>query len=179
MATLKQFITAATLLMLAACASSGPMGTATGLVMAPEVFFDGPTRGRGVLVYPGGQEDRRLTVTSTGQMTADGTFVLSQLIRFDDGSEEQRVFRIRKRADGAYTGSLDGARGPVTIETEGAVMRLNYALEAVPLGRMEQYLYLQPDGRTVINEGTVRVLGVTVRRLHEIIERTGDPAEAS
>ena len=36
-------------------------------------------------------------------------------------------------------------------------------------GSMEQWLYFQPDGRTVLNEATVRVAGIVVAHLSERI----------
>ena len=38
---------------------------------------------------------------------------------------------------------------------------------------MEQWLYLQPDGCTVVNQAVVRVAGLAVRRLSERIGRPG------
>ena len=40
-------------------------------------------------------------------------------------------------------------------------------------GQMEQWLYLQPDSRTVMNEATVSLLGITATRLSERITRSG------
>jgi hypothetical protein len=40
---------------------------------------------------------------------------------------------------------------------------------------MEQWLYLQPDGRTLLNEGTVRAFGIVAARLSEQIVRA-EPA---
>ena len=38
-------------------------------------------------------------------------------------------------------------------------------------GSMEQWLYLQPDGRTVMNQATIRVFGPVVAHLSERISR--------
>ena len=73
--------------------------------------------------------------------------------------------------EGRYEGTLTDSSGTVRAETIGSVLKIRYPLKDVPFGSMEQFLYLQPDGRTVVNVGTVRVMGVTVRRLHEVIIR--------
>jgi hypothetical protein len=39
---------------------------------------------------------------------------------------------------------------------------------------MEQWMYLQPDGHTVLNEATVRVFGVVVSHLSERITHEND-----
>ncbi len=44
---------------------------------------------------------------------------------------------------------------------------------------MEQWLYLQPDRRTVLNEATVRVAGLVVARLSERISRDEPSAGAA
>jgi hypothetical protein len=36
---------------------------------------------------------------------------------------------------------------------------------------MEQWLYLQPDGKTVLNEGTISMPGRIIARLSEVIVR--------
>jgi len=53
----------------------------------------------------------------------------------------------------------------------GELFHLRYPLRGLPLGRMEQWLYLQPDGHTVMNVAVASVAGVPVRRLSERISR--------
>ncbi len=40
-----------------------------------------------------------------------------------------------------------------------------------PAVRMEQWMFVQPDGRSVLNRATVTVLGIPVARLSETIRR--------
>ena len=77
-----------------------------------------------------------------------------------------------------YAGTLTDATGDVSAEAYGDLLHLRYRLKIAPLGSMEQWLYLQADGRTVVNEAVIKVAGVTVRRLSERISRTA-PAEAA
>jgi hypothetical protein len=42
-------------------------------------------------------------------------------------------------------------------------------------GEMEQWLYMQPDGRTVVNEATIRVFGIIVAHLSERITHDQAP----
>ena len=51
------------------------------------------------------------------------------------------------------------------------MFHLRYAMRSPWGGRMEQWLTLQPDGRTVVNRATVRVLGLVVTQLTERITR--------
>jgi hypothetical protein len=63
----------------------------------------------------------------------------------------------------------------VTVRAQEGALTLSYAPKDIPLGRITQHLYLQPPGDTVINEGRISVMGITIRRMHEVIER-GDQA---
>ena len=42
-------------------------------------------------------------------------------------------------------------------------------------GEMEQWLYLQPNGRTVMNEATIRVFGIIAAHLSERITHDQAP----
>ena len=72
-----------------------------------------------------------------------------------------------------YTATLTDASGAVEAEAYGDLFHLRYPMKVPWGGQMEQWLYLQPDGRTVINEATVRVFGVVVAHLSERITRDG------
>ncbi|MEM9233868.1 MAG: DUF3833 family protein [Pseudomonadota bacterium] len=141
---------------------------------APEAFFMGETSGKGVLTYRSGEVDQAFTVSSTGSRNQEGQFLLRQTITWSDGREEKRTFVLRSDGRGGLEGSFADEEARVTLTANGSVGHLRHGLPGVPMARMEQFLYLQPDGRTLINEGTVRVMGITVRRLHEIIERPTD-----
>ncbi|MEP6602089.1 MAG: DUF3833 family protein [Nitrospirota bacterium] len=135
----------------------------------PEKFFAGFTRGEGILVTRG-KANRPIHVMSSGQSQRDGSFVLNQTITYGDGGVERRTFRIRPVDDDDYTGSLTGASGAVSARVEGNSFHIQYTIRK-PAVTMEQWIYLQPDGRTAFNRATVRVLGIPVARLSETITR--------
>ncbi len=154
------------------CASSGePAPT-----LAPELFFAGSTHGRGVLERRDGSVARRFEVESRGQATAEGV-VIDQRIRFDDGERRERRWCLIKTGPDRYRGTLTEASGRVRARRRDGALRLSYRLATVPFGRMRQSLRLEADGARVINEGNVRVLGIVVRRMHEIIERSAPAAD--
>ncbi len=64
------------------------------------------------------------------------------------------------------------------LEDHGDLFHLTYRMASPAGGRMEQWTYLQPDGRTVLNEATIRLLGVVAARLSERITRVGGPPVA-
>jgi hypothetical protein len=143
--------------------------------LRPEFFFAGETRGRGVVQTVGGRPSRTFEVVSTGQVQGDSISV-AQTIRYGDGKVERRTWQLRRVAPNRYQGVLSDAAGPVHAEARGNVLRLRYLLKR-PAITMEQWLYLQPDGRTLLNEGTVRAFGIVVARLSEQIVRVGHPVK--
>jgi hypothetical protein len=139
--------------------------------MRPEIFFAGSTRSTGVLENGAGAPTRRLQVEGQGHEQADGSFRLDQAVTFDHDPPRLRTWVLHRVDDHRYVGTLTEATGPVECESFGNLLRIRYAMTAPIGGRMEQWLYLQPDGATVVNEATVRVLGVVVAHLSERITR--------
>lgn len=137
--------------------------------MRPEVFFEGRTQGKGTLELVTGTR-RSLQVEGHGHAEADGSFRLDQVVTFDDGATEKRTWRLVKLDARTYTATLSDAAGPVSAEVIGNRFHLRYRLRK-PAIYMEQWLYLQPDGRTVLNLATITVLGIPWARLTEEIAK--------
>ncbi len=137
----------------------------------PEVFFSGRTSSTGVLENRSGAPTGRFQVDGHGQTLRDGTFRLEQAVGFDQKPPEQRTWSMHRIDDHRYEASLTDASGPVHAEAYGNLFHLRYPMKTPFGGRMEQWMYLQPDGCTVLNEATVRVFGVVVARLSERITR--------
>lgn len=139
--------------------------------MKPEVFFAGRTEGNGTLTMRG-SSPQSVRVNSDGRKAPDGTFRLDQTITFGDGRIETRTWNMRAVDGGTYTGTLSDAGGAMTGEVKGNLFHLRYRIRQ-PAVYMEQWLYLQNDGKTVVNIGEATVLGVPWARLEERIVRTG------
>jgi hypothetical protein len=137
--------------------------------MRPEIFFAGTTSSSGVLETTSGAPTRRLHATGSGQTLPDGDLRLVQHITFDQDAPTARTWLLRRVDTHRYTATLTDATGPVTGEAYGDLFHLRYRMQSPVGGEMEQWLYLQPDGRTVLNEATVSVLGITVAHLSERI----------
>ena len=158
-------------LVLTACISASPFHTTAMATpeFRPEQFFNGATHGEGTLVQRF-KSDRKVTVEGTGTMQPDGSFRLDQHVTYADGTTEQRSWTMRRTGTHGYSATLSDASGTVTGETQGNVFKLRYLLRQ-PAVYMNQELYLQPDGKTVLNVATVTVLGVPWARLSETITR--------
>ena len=88
---------------------------------------------------------------------------------FKGGPPQHRTWVMRPTGPHGYRASLTDASGEVVGEAYGDLFQLSYAYKRI--APMEQWLYLQPDGRTVLNEATMSAAGVVVARFSERITR--------
>lgn len=137
--------------------------------MRPEVFFAGTTSSSGVLENRSGAPTRRFHVEGSGVALPDGSLRLDQSVIFGHDAPEMRTWVLRRLDSHHYTATLTDASGTVHGEAYGNLFHLHYPMKTPFGGEMEQWLYLQPDGRTVINEATVSIFGVVVAHLSERI----------
>jgi hypothetical protein len=163
-------MTLATILLSACLPAAPPSERVTAQPeLRPEAFFTGRTYGEGTLAMRF-RAPRTLHVEGEGQVDPDGTFRLDQTVTFAGGTVERRTWRLRRTTPNRYRATLSDAAGEVTAESGGNSFHLRYLLRR-PAVYMEQWLYLQPDGRTVLNRATVTVLGIPWARLEETIRR--------
>lgn len=139
------------------------------LQLRPEIFFAGTTSSSGVLENRSGAPTRRLHVKGSGTAQADGSFRLEQSVAFDGDAPRMRTWVLRRLDAHHYTATLTDASGAVQAEAYGDLFHLRYPMKTPFGGHMEQWMYLQPDGHTVVNQATVRVFGVVVAHLSERI----------
>ncbi len=150
-------------------AGNASRATAAGPAFQPDVFFAGETVGTGSLKIVG--RARVVTyVEGTGRTLPDGTFQLRQRVTEGDKRPRTRTWRLTPQGDGRWTGTLSDAASPVEAQVRGNLFHVRY--DGGDVG-VEQWLTLQPDGRTVLNTLVGRKLGVTVGRLEETIRKVG------
>lgn len=176
-------------LTLAAAALSGCLKAAPPVSFAdakpaldPLEFFKGRLTSQGVLETAHGEPAKTFEVESLGVPTPDGTLRIDQTIRWSDGKIDRRDWMLKRRDAHDYDTTLSDASGAVAVESYGPLLHIAYPMKSPWGGKMEQWLYLQNDGRTLINEGVVRVSALkvfhkTVARLSERITR--DPTGAT
>lgn len=173
--TSSRMLGACLLIAASGCLASHPPRPAQAPVPAfdPIVFFAGRTHGVGTLVARF-SATRSIRVESTGKTEQDGSFRLDQTITLGNGSVHTRFWRIRRVDSTHYSATLSDATGDVTADTDGNRFHLRYLLRR-PAVYVEQWLYLQPDGRSATNLAQVTVLGVPWARLTETITRAEGP----
>ena len=160
-------LTAATLVMLAGCATpdlrdhSGA-GPAFDLVD----YFDGSSRAWGQFQDRFGKVRRRFVVDIDGQWDGE-TLTLTEDFLYDDGETEQRIWTLRKTGTETWEGHADGVVGTATGRTSGNAFNWRYAFD-LQTGDGEtlrvdfdDWLWRQ-DEHVVINRAYVSKLGIAV-----------------
>ena len=153
---------------LGGCAGDAFRATAaTEPVFRPDGFFAGATTGTGTLKVIG-RERVETYVEGTGRMRPDGVFQLRQRVTEGSKPARTRTWRLKPAGGGRWTGTMTDAKGPVDAFVRGNLFHVAYDGDGVGI---EQWLYLQPDGRTVENTLVARKMGATVARLEETIRK--------
>ena len=135
----------------------------------PEVFFAGRSHGDPVLSIRM-KGTQQLHVESRGASQADGTFRLDQHVTYPDGRAENRTWTMTPLGGGRYAVTLTpDARGPVDVRAEGNRFRIRYRMSRTMT--MEQTITLRPGGQEADNVATVRMVGIPVARITEVITR--------
>ncbi len=134
----------------------------------PHNGFGGKSEGNGSLKLFMGKP-RQFHVESSGSELSDGTFRLEQRVTFQGKPPQDRTWIIATVSPNHYSGTLSDAAGPMAGSTSGPRLSLRYRVKG-PLV-MHQELELLPDGKTINNVGTIRLLGIPVGHLRETIRR--------
>lgn len=133
-----------------------------------EDYFYGKTKGWGMFHDRNGNVKRQFVVEIDG--TWDGsTLVLDEKFSYPDGTNDGRVWTIKKLADGSYEGRAADVDGPAQGTTAGQALRWSYHLmlkvdDSTWRVHMDDWMYLQPDG-VLINRTVMSKLGLELGTL--------------
>ena len=110
-----------------------------------------------------------------GAQPATG-LVFEQDLFFEDGKKQHRSWVIRRVDEHRYTATGTGIVGVAQGTVYGNVLHLEFTLDAFPgnaLGRlhMSQWMYLQPDGKTLVNRDTLTKAGIIVAQIPEQFQK--------
>lgn len=139
-----------------------------GKAFVPEEVFAGRSEGKGEMRLALGKK-RPFTVESLGTTQRNGRLRLEQNVRFEGEAIQSRSWVMWQTRPGHYSATLTEAAGPVVGRTEGSRLTLRYPLKRWGLV-MHQTLDLAKDGRTVVNRGSIRFLGIPIGQLRETIQ---------
>ena len=140
-------------------------------VFAPDKFFAGRTHSWGIFETRSGQPTSTLTTTTDGHVKADGLHFEQDLF-FENGKKSHRSWIVRRVDEHHFTATGTGIVGVARGTAYGNAFHLNFTLDASPgnpLARlhMSQWMYLQPDGVTMVNRDTLSKGGIVVVHITE------------
>lgn len=169
---MKPFFCFALALIVSSCASLQVADFAGGRpIFDPTKFFDGRTHSSGVMENRDGAPMERVTTETSGHWEG-GILHLEQALVLGHGKKQHRSWRIRKLDPHHYEATANDMVGSATGEAYGNVFHWSFTLALSPGNplanvRMSQWMYLQPDGRSMINHTTIRKLGFVVAQVTE------------
>jgi len=163
---------AAMALALGGCASK-PVASFQGgrPILDPEKFFAGHTHSWGIFESRSGEPTEILHTDTLGHVEG-GILHFEQDLLFGGGKKKHRSWLIQRVDQHHYTATGTGIVGTARGEAYGNAFHLDFTLDALPgnpLGHvhMSQWMYLQPDGVTLVNRDTLTKAGVIVTEITE------------
>jgi hypothetical protein len=158
---LRSFLVALALL------ASSPAPAAAG-PSDPLSFFEGRTESVGTVKLAMKKAFRSRAI-GKGDITPDGTLILVQRVEDQGQSPKERRWRMRKVAPGRYTGTMNEAKGPVTVEQVGGRYRFSFRMSGNVA--VEQWLDPAADWKSAASKITIRKYGIVVGRSDAVIRK--------
>ena len=131
-------------------------------------YFNGPVKAWGVVQDWRGRVINRFDVEMVGKWEGD-TGTLTEHFTYYDGKKQQRVWTIKKLADGSYEGTASDIIDKATGTTKGSAARWNYVMD-LPVDdttyriRFDDWMWMMNDG-VLINRSYLKKFGITVSEL--------------
>ncbi len=126
-------------------------------------YFNGRLKAWGTFADRSGKVVRRFTVLMDCSWKGDDG-VLDEDFTYSDGTKQRRVWRLRKEAEGRYTGRADDIVGQATGQAAGNALRWSYTLALPVDGRtwhvqMDDWMYLVDDD-VLVNRTSMSKFGI-------------------
>lgn len=128
-------------------------------------FFAGETEGIGTL-HRVLRRPKRTVVRGTGRYV-DGRLLLTQRILIQDEPPMRRTWDLHRVAPGQWRGTLTDGSGPVTVVSQGNTLHIRFSTGTG--FAVDQWIYLQPDGRTALNRTLITKFGTDWAKVDETI----------
>jgi hypothetical protein len=131
-------------------------------------FFSGTTDAWGMFQKRNGEVVKRFHVEITGTQ-ADGTLTLDEHFKYDDGTTQRRVWRLKRAADGIWHGLADDVKGEALGQVAGNALRWQYTLLLPVDGKtyemqLDDWMFLLDD-QSMINRASMSKLGVELGQI--------------
>ncbi|PZR72281.1 MAG: hypothetical protein DLM52_13190 [Chthoniobacterales bacterium] len=137
----------------------------------PMEFFAGHTSSSGVIETRGGTPMRIVQTETSGRREGE-TLKIEQDISVSGSKPQHRSWQIRQLDAHRYEATANDILGPVRGEAYGNVFHWEFTVALSPGNPLEnvrfsQWMYLQPDGTTMVNHSTIRKFGIVVAQVTE------------
>ena len=159
-------------LALAGCAGMPPAQFSDGKpTFEPDKFFAGHTRSWGVIETRTGAPAERITTESRGRWVG-GAVHIEQDLAFESGQRQHRSWQLRRLDAHHYVATGSDIVGEARGVAYGNTFHWDFTAALSPGNplthlSMSQWMYLLPDGRTMINRDTISKAGLTVAQATE------------
>lgn len=131
-------------------------------------YFNGPVKAWGIVQDWRGRVIRRFDVDMVGTWDGD-TGTLTENFDYYDGKQQQRIWTIRKLADGTYEGTASDIIDKASGRSSGSAVQWNYVMD-LPVEdktyriRFDDWMWVMNDG-VLINRSYLKKFGITVSEL--------------
>lgn len=114
----------------------------------------------------------RIVQTETSGRREGETLKIEQDISVSGSKPQHRSWQIRQLDAHRYEATANDILGPVRGEAYGNVFHWEFTVALSPGNPLEnvrfsQWMYLQPDGTTMVNHSTIRKFGIVVAQVTE------------
>jgi hypothetical protein len=128
-------------------------------------YFNGALDAWGVFTDRSGKVVKRFTVVMHCSWQGDDG-VLDEDFTYSDGTKQRRIWRLKKLADGRYTGRADDVVGEATGQARGNAFNWKYTLALPVDGRVidvqfDDWMYLMTD-KVMLNKAVMSKFGFTL-----------------
>lgn len=128
-------------------------------------YFNGTLDAWGVFTDRSGKVVKRFTVVMQCSWQGDDG-VLNEDFTYSDGTKQRRIWRLKKLADGRYTGRADDVVGEATGQARGNAFNWKYTLALPVDGRVidvqfDDWMYLMTD-KVMLNKAVMSKFGFTL-----------------
>ena len=139
-------------------------------LLDPVNYFTGKTASSGVMESRGGAPQETVKTWTSGRREGD-VLVLEQDLQLGQ-KKQHRSWRIRRLDAHHFSATANDLVGTAAGEAYGNVFTWSFTLSLSPGNplanvRMTQWMYLQPDDRTLVNHSTILKLGIVVAQVTE------------
>ena len=134
-------------------------------------YFEGESRGWGIVQNRSGKVVREFVVDITGSRHGQDQLHLDERFLFSDGEQSTRLWRLTRQTDGTIIGNAADVVGDANGKIAGNALNLRYVLNLAVEGNtwkinLDDWMFLQPDqvliNRTIMKKFGLRVGEITI-----------------